>query len=201
MDRADQKIGDELRRITRTDRATHTLMSGKVVPGSIDDSAMTCSVLLTIDDNTAAGDDADVPTDNVMLNCVSMNSNGFLLYPADNSDVIVGEVDGPGQYTLIKCSNLLKAVINVTSGTTNPFIQFNNGSLGGLVKVIDLTTKLNNLEDKVNDFIDKWNDFCTNYVPGGPGATGQPSTLTASTETHVSRTAQNDIENKNITQG
>lgn len=204
MDSADQKIGHELRRITRTDRATHTLMSGKVVAGSIDTTAMTCSVLLTIDDNTDAGDDTNVQTDNVMLNCVSMNSNGFLLYPADNSDVIVGEIDGPGQYTLIKCSNLLKAVVLVGSSSVtvkDSLIQFNDGSLGGLVEIQKLKDNLK----AVRDYIKNTLEPAINTGITGVGIGSSASGTTGAGDFTSALTGQDitfeDMENTKITQG
>jgi hypothetical protein len=63
-------------------------------------------------------------------------------------------------------------------------IVFLDGSLGGLVKVEDLTTKLNNLENKVNDII-IW------------GATVSPPLATPA----LVPTVQTDIENIKISHG
>jgi hypothetical protein len=86
-------------------------------------------------------------------------------------------------------------------------IIFNGGVNEGLVKVIELTEKLNNLEQKLNDFLDHYKNHIhldplsgqTGNMPQAlaavpPGApdptTPQPSKLT--------ETQQSDIENSNI---
>lgn len=101
MDEGFQHIGEQLRRITRTQNKFYPLLSGKVVAGSIDNENYTVDVLLTIDSDTDEDDSLNVPSEGVFLGCVSMNNNGILLYPADNSDVIIGSVDGDGNYTLL----------------------------------------------------------------------------------------------------
>lgn len=71
------------------------------------------------------------------------------------------------------------------------------GDLGGLVKVIDLTKKLNNLENIVNDLIAKFNTHTHNVTavsaPTGPNLLPETQTLII--------TKRIDIENQNITQG
>ena len=59
-------------------------------------------------------DDSD-PLPDVLLNAVSMNSNGFILYPADGSNVWVAEIDGPGKWGLVKCSTLKKVSVKIGS--------------------------------------------------------------------------------------
>lgn len=85
------------------------VMSGTVVAGSVDMSACTCSVLLSVDD-------ADSPaTEGVLLNGVSGNINGVLCFPADGSNVWVAEIDGPGKWGIIKTSDLVKMVVTISN--------------------------------------------------------------------------------------
>jgi hypothetical protein len=173
------------------------VMSGKVVAGSVDEGECTCTVRLSVDDDSDAG------RDEILLNGVSGNVNGVLCYPADDSDVWVAEIDGSGKWGIVKTSTLAKMVttvggskLTIVDGT----ITLNDGSLDGLVKVIELTSKLNNVENKLNDLIGKWNAFCTGYVPGSPSTTGLPATLTTQTETTLTLTMQGDIENPHVKQ-
>lgn len=77
-------------------------------------------------------------------------------------------------------------------------IVFRGGDLGGLVKVINLTEKLNNLEDLVNDLIQKYNV----HVHAGVQSGGSSTAVTTSLETGtLVKTVRNDIENDKITQG
>lgn len=56
------------------------VMSGTVVDGSVDSDNMVCTVLLSVSDESAE-------TSGIMLNAVTLNSNGLILYPADGSNV------------------------------------------------------------------------------------------------------------------
>ena len=79
-----------------------------------------------------------------------------------------------------------------------PKVQFNKGQLGGMVKVIDLTTKLNNLENLVNDLVLKYNAHT--HVTACPAGAGT-ATPTPNIESQVlTPTQRTDIENKNIVQ-
>ena len=80
-------------------------------------------------------------------------------------------------------------------------MQLNDGSYGGLVKVINLTTKLNNLEKLVNDLLSAWNNFANVYKPGSPSTTGLPAVLTELTDNSLTLTQQSDIENTDIKHG
>lgn len=75
-------------------------------------------------------------------------------------------------------------------------IVINGGSLGGLVKVIDLTTKLNNLENKVNSIISTFNTHT--HTSGGAGSPTTPPVAPISGT--LTPTQQSDIENTKIKQ-
>lgn len=99
------------------------IISGTVVPGSIDTGALTCRVQPT--DNSA-------PIEGVMLNAVAENSNGLILFPKDNSNVIIGCVDGPGEWTLLRASEIDKAQITigpVLCEIDANRVEFKNGSV------------------------------------------------------------------------
>lgn len=78
-------------------------------------------------------------------------------------------------------------------------IIYFGGDLGGLVKVIDLTTKLNNLENAFNDLVEKYNEH-THVLALSTGTGTAAPTVTQET-TVLTPTEQSDIENLNIKQG
>ena len=77
-------------------------------------------------------------------------------------------------------------------------IQFNDGSYGGLVQVINLVQKLNNLENLVNDLVAKFNMHVHPGVQSGAGSTGPTVSLETGT---LTPTEQADIENTEVTHG
>jgi hypothetical protein len=79
----------------------HPVMSGTVVAGSVDTEEGTCKVVLSVDDEQN-------PTEGILINAVTLNNNGLILYPADDSNVWVAEIDGPGKWGIVKCSDLVK---------------------------------------------------------------------------------------------
>jgi len=90
-DKVDIQIGEHHRRIAGTNRGRRfPVMSGKVMAGSYDEDDNTVSVQLTADAD-------DTPTEGVLLNVITANTNGMYLVPADDADCIVCEIDGPGQ--------------------------------------------------------------------------------------------------------
>jgi hypothetical protein len=74
-------------------------------------------------------------------------------------------------------------------------IQLNGSNFDGLVKIQDLTTKLNNIENLLNQFIGIYNAH-THAVSGT--ATLVPNTLETQT---LTPTQQADIENTTVKHG
>ncbi len=153
----DRAIGELLREIVNGDGSKFPIMSGKVVPGSVNEDTGYCQVKLSIDVK-------DAPDTNVIISAVVDNVNGFIIYPADDSFVWVAEIDGGnGKYGLIKCSDIAKIQMNkgvtvfkfindeifFNVGDTINFrmrgdaITLNGGSFGGLVKSSVAATKDN----------------------------------------------------------
>lgn len=102
MSKNHKNIQQSIRAITDKDVE---IISAVVI--GVDEDATTMEV------RTSFFEDADAETITVTLNAVSNNSNGYILYPAINSNVIIGNVDGPGEYTLIRASDITKAVVKI----------------------------------------------------------------------------------------
>lgn len=126
--------------------------------------------------------------------------DGILAVPAVGSQIIVAhtkrikpfvlqfaEVD---KWVLISGSSL----IEVKDGK----ITLNDGAFDGLVKVGELTTKLNNLENKVNALLTAYNSHTHTGVTTGGGTTGATASLVTGT---LTPTQQADIENDTIVHG
>ena len=118
MDKVDKGISEELKRITHTAvRTKFPIMMGKVVEGSVDETAYTCTIAFSIDDADAE------PMPGVMLNGLQANGNGLILFPRDSAVVWVAEIDGNGNYGIIKCSDIYKATVII--GNNQVYIDDN----------------------------------------------------------------------------
>ena len=82
------------------------LMSGTVVAGSLDTGQLTISVKQA---------NANIVIHGVLLGAISNENNGIVLIPKDSSDVVIGSIDGPGIWTVLKTSKLSKAIIDIGS--------------------------------------------------------------------------------------
>lgn len=158
---------------------------------SVNESARTCTV-------TTISSQGSMTIENVQL--MASVDDGILLLPAIDSTVIVS-YSTYNQPFICLFSELQKVLLIVGSSVMSikdGIIQFNDGSNGGLVEVIKLTTKLNNLENLVNDLVSKYNThthiltLTSGTGTAAPTATTEPSTLTP--------TQRGDIENTLIKQ-
>ena len=175
----DRSIITAVRRMAGTYNAdTIFLVTAQVV--SVDAAAGRCSV-------EAISGRSSTSIDNVEFQAVV--SDGLLLIPRVGSEVKVLM----STYTepfIVQYSEVEKAFISAD------LIQFNDGALKGLVKVIELTQKLNDIENKVNSIISTFNSHL--HTSGGAGAPTSPTTSPISGT--LTPTQQSDIENPVITQ-
>jgi hypothetical protein len=121
--------------------APNEIISGTVIAGSIDAGAYTVSVLPS---------DADESIEGVMLNAISEDGNGVILFPKDESNVVIGCVDGPGEWTLIKASEITKAIItiaNVKYEINDTHVSIQNGDV--LFNVSNNVFKMNTASESL----------------------------------------------------
>jgi len=114
---------------------------------------------------------------------------------------IVAEESDAGFYPIPKVgSQVIICIIGGNSGYIAMFgeleiIALRGDQYGGLVKIDDLVTKLNNLENKVNGIINTYNL----HTHTETGATTSPTTsLVVGTLTN---TTKSDLENENVKHG
>jgi hypothetical protein len=141
---------------------------------SVDIPSKTCTV------NTIA-DEMDL----FDIRLIADSSDGVLFVPAVDSVVgicMINEVEG---------------YVTLFSSLTS--IKFSDGAHGGLIKITDLVTQLNNLESDVNDLKQV---LSTTWTPvsndGGAALKAAAATWAAAT---LTETLNADIENTTITHG
>ncbi len=159
MSQLEKQIAQKIQEIATGNRGNHfPIYSGKVVAGSVDASELTCTALLSIDDE-------DVPTECILLKPATNIVNGLTLYPADDSYVLVGEIDGPGKYAIISYSTITKAVLtigNTVFTISNAGYKIERGS-------VSLTAIMQNI----------LNHIMALTVPTPAGTSGAPVNLSA----------------------
>lgn len=173
------------------------IMSGTIVAGSFDATAMTVSVQLSCDDVSA-------PTENVAINGILNNTAGVYMVPADGANCLVAEVDGPGKWAVLMASSYVK-VVGTVGGSQflikDGLIQFNDGSLGGLVEIEKLKDNLKALHDYIKNTLEP----AINNGISGVGAGGAANGATGAGIFETAMTGQDiifeDMENKKVTHG
>jgi hypothetical protein len=126
-------------------------------------------------------EDADITEVRLIANA----DTGFLIVPKVGSIVVVSFLSDSS------------AFVSMFSEISE--IQLNGTNYDGLVKVQDLTDKLNNLENKVNTIINTYNSHTHPYLNVTTPATTSPSaSLVAGT---LTPTIQTEIENITVKQG
>jgi len=118
---------------------------------------------------------------NVRIN--ASNKDGFKLIPKNNTDVVV---------TLI---NNTTGYVSMVSEVDE--IHLNGVNYDGLVRVIELTDKLNALENKVNDLITACSSQVVTLAPSGTF----PMASFFTSVTPLTPTIQTEIENITVKQG
>jgi hypothetical protein len=168
-----------------------SLVTANVV--SVDEALGTCTV-------EAISGNAATSIEGVEFQTVV--SDGILVIPRVGSEVkvIYSKYTTPLiiQYSEVEKVYLAADLVQMDYDKTNVNCEdftFNQGDNKGLVKVVSLTTKLNNLENKVNEIISTFNaHFHTS------AAAGSPTTPTATPIVGIIiPTQQEDIENTKIT--
>ena len=133
--------------------------------------------------------------DEVLL---SIKKSGLVIIPKVDSQVLVCSIQN---------NKSLAYIISVESADIfkvryNEEIVFGDGSFGGLVKIEQLTTKLNELKDSLNNFISVFNSHI-HITTATVGATTAPGTIAPVTSpaTNAESFNKGDYENEKITHG
>lgn len=125
-------------------------------------------------------DDADIQEVRLMAN----NDNGFLLIPKVDSIVVVSFLSDSSAY------------VSMVSKVSE--IQLNGTNYGGLIRVEELTTKLNNLENAFNQHLTLYNVHTHAGVMAGSSTT--TPVVVPDTQT-LTPTVETDLENTTVLHG
>ena len=186
MEKAYTEIGEQLRRITHA--KSGRLLSGVVK--NVDVDAGTCDVLLTLDGDDQGG---GTMTQAVTMNVITGNVAGLYMVPDRDADCVVMEVDGPGNMLLLTATKYKKIVATVGSSTftaTDGLFQFNDGSLGGMTKTLELQTQINKLNTLVMHLVS-----VINGIPVPEPGSGAASALQASLAAAIATDSVGDFSN------
>lgn len=163
---------EAIRTVAENDMELHPIFS---TVNKVDLTNMTC--------NCTPIDDTLPDYNGVKL--MTTPTKGLYLIPKVDSQVIVQPMIGGG------------GIIVMYSELDS--IQMLGDDYGGLIKIDDLITKLNNLENKVNSIINTFNTHTHPYVNVSTPATTSPST--SPVVGTLTPTIVNDIENPLIKHG
>jgi hypothetical protein len=144
----------------------YEILSGTVLPGSVDTDAYTMSVQLSDDSEPITG---------VMLNAVTGDGNGMILFPKDGSNVVIGSIDGPGEWALIKASEITKAIITIGTVTyemDDTQVNVQNGSV--VFNIGEAAFKMNTASESLFQLL---NDLITGITLLTVGTSTGPSTV------------------------
>jgi hypothetical protein len=159
---------------------------------SVDISKRTCNVTTVSGKNQTAIENVKLMSaiDDGVLFIPSIGSTVMVLFSNYNLPFVVqySELD---KILLISGSSQLQII--------DGKIMLNDGSKGGLVEVIPLVQKLNNLENLVNDLASKFNSHT--HILTLTSGTGTAAPTVAPETTVLTQTQRNDLENNTITHG
>jgi hypothetical protein len=176
-------IQDAIRQLGKAD--AFEIYSGTVV--AIDENQKTIDVQLN----------ENVIVPNVRLRMSLEGDEGFYPIPRKDSYVSIAELEGGVEYCLLQCSEIDKVLLkisNTTMAIDKDGVVYNGGQHKGLVKVVQLTQKINALETKVNQLISTLQSVQVALAPAGVF----PFAPIFASVQPLSTTQQSDIENTKI---
>ena len=141
----------------------YEIISGTVVPGSVDTDQLTISV--------QPSDDSK-PIEDVMLNTVTEDNNGMILFPLEGSNVIIASIDGPGEWGLIRASEITKAIVtieNVTYEMDSSQINIQNGNV--VFNMSDSVFKMNTPSESLFQLLKDCFTYLTQLTVPTPAGT------------------------------
>ena len=182
MEMNEQELGEAFEKAVKTITRQLQVVDGTV--GPVDMTAFTCDVMVGDSNGSTTYHD-------VTLRVLKNSQASFIEIPVVGSACTIYFMDGNlGRPKMFMVDQTAQLLINCTQ------VAFNGGNLGGMVKVIDLVTRLNNIENLVNSFFALFNGHTHNVT-----AVGAPTGPTLAQETQtLTPTQRTDIENPVITQ-
>jgi hypothetical protein len=147
----------------------YEVISGTVAAGSVDATAQTVTV--TLPDGTA------LP--HVRLKATTGSSDGCTYYPKDGSTVVIGGIDGPGQWVVLAAAAIDRAVVTIGEVSVNiTDTEVNIANNGVVVRVGSAALKLATASESLYQVL---KDLLTYLqvltVPTSTGPSGVPTNV------------------------
>jgi len=186
----DAELSNALIRTIKGATRGHNVIDGIVE--DVNETAFTCSV--SVGDTTNPATYFDVP-----LRVLKSQQASIIEIPKVGTGVIICFRDGNlGRPQILAIHEALKILVicDDIEFTSNKIV-FNNGQLGGMVKVQDLVNKLNTLEQDLNTLKTVFSGWSP--VPNDGGAALKAAAGTWFSQ-HITPTQKSDLENTKIKQ-
>lgn len=135
----------------------------------------------------------DMELDEVRLNCHSTENEGVVIVPETGSMVLITSIDGRCWF-VSQCSKVEKITIDATASPNG--IVINGGNNKGLVKIEELTQKLNAIEQDINTLKSIFTSWAPVAEDGGAALKADTQTWASS---QLAITQISDYEDTNIT--
>lgn len=156
------------------------------------DPVIVPAVVKSVDKDNATCDVVDLEGNEIydirLRAATDNNTKGFVLLPLPESTVLLARIGYSDAHWAVFLFSLIDEIV------------YDNGENGGLIKIEELESRLNNLVGEVNALKDKYNAH-THVTTGTVGATAQPGVLspTTSQATAASSFNKEDFENTKFT--
>lgn len=188
---SDRDIIESIRQMTGTHLDDRVHLVAATVD-SVNISARTCNV------TTISGKESTAMEGAKLMATVD---DGVLLIPSVGSTVFISysNYNVPFVTMYSALDQILLISGNSQVSIVDSKIMLNDGSYGGLVEIIPLVTKLNNLENLVNDLIQKFNTHT--HILALSAGTGTAAATTSTEPTVLTPTVKSNLENTLITHG
>ncbi len=147
-------------------------------------------------DCTPLDDTAPLLACNLQANQVG--EEGLVLFPKVGSFVLVGLMDGYDQGAVLMTDNLESIEVKIKEQTlkmTEEGIVLNGGEFGGLIKIEELTKKINAIEDDINSLKQAVSTWVVAPNDGGAALKGSISSWAGQ---RLIKSQKSDYENEKI---
>lgn len=133
----------------------------------------------------------------------SIGSTVYVIYSERNIALVIGwsdvdqiiQIASTGEEISLGLSKIQLINGNSTLEVDGSVINFNGGNLGGLTKIVNLVSKLNNLENLLNSLIQDYNFHTHSGVTTGAGVSGPILVQQAGS---ITPTVRADIEDTTV---
>jgi len=151
---------------------------------------------VNMDTNTCTIDFNGVDVEEVNLSASGEKDKTIIVYPKINKPAIFGKLGNSNQFFLIHAAEAELIIIETGDSkieVKQSEILLNGGTLGGLIKIDDLISKVNAIENAFNSLLTHYKAHNHLHPQGSTTAFVAPST-----QGNLTNTQKSDLENTKI---